>query len=767
MGKLTALIVGYIATTFAAYVILSVSYNPVVNWLGPYFGVRFPLILGIVYLIAGSPINNTIIMEVWIIIGILVGISARKGLRAWGSASLVWAFTTITLALSTVAMVGLSLFNIANISLISSTVSRLLNIFEAATAFVPYSTNIATIATEPVLRFMIPYFSSSLASGTSSTAGFGGAITELATHALENYIIFVVTSIIVGSVLHRILHGKKKISKKAVAAALSIFIAFIFIAMAVSAGVGTGNSSTIPANTAGNQEMPLIGLSTLFPLSISGGSAQIAGNNSINPSYSRANVSTDQAALSLITPDGNLYNLFAMESSNSNSTWAGRGLIFGDFAITSNMTSLIEHEYGINYGKLASLLPHNALILAYNGTGYSTEASTMASSIGKEIGTTFNSILTLKNITLSGYNVEVFLYSSSSSIHALDTEFMSTFNSGYSGSIPQIFTRDEGLNNYNSYAMATGYINSSIVKSMAGNTGLNLSNVVFTAGLFEYSNHFHSSGDLHTYNLSELMQYNHDISFSNSSRLSLVGIGYNNGTGSVVNTSNYTFDIYSNNASLASKTPLNTSASTFVEASYAPFSPSSVSVKFNEIFPAYILYSTTVENLSPDRVEITVHIKNNDTSDLKEFNASQFAFVNNYVKYGAASSVSGKYNESNLTLYPGQYANFTYKISFTGVGIYVMPYTNMSYNMQGKAFSYETNATYIMQDKPGYVPAMNSMVNNVPSQYSFIGNTIVAIHGFAISIIDIVLFAIVILDAFIEVRAFRKLVKERKQNPEK
>ena len=430
------------------------------------------------------------------------------------------------MALSAIAMLGISLGSITSISIISGTVSRLLDVLLAATAFVPYSTNIATIATEPVLRVLIPYLSSSLTSGTTGTAGLSSAITELSIHALENYIIFVVVSIISGSVIHRILHGKKKISKKAVAATLSIFIAIIFIAMAASAGIGSSSQPGIQANETGSHEIPAIGLNTLFPLSISGDSARIAENNTVMPSYATGNNSSDQAALSLITPQGNLYNLFAMGSSsnNSNSTWGGNGLMLGDFIVSANMTSLIGSELGAEYSKLAAFAPQNALILAYSGTGHSGSASSMASSIGKEIGTSFSPVVSLKNITLSGYTVEIFIYSSSASIHKLDTEFMATFGNSYNGSIPEIFATDQGLNNYNSYILSSGYINASIVQSLAGNTGINLSNVLFTAGLFEYSNHFHSSGDVHSYNLSELMQYSSNISFSNSSQLSLLSL---------------------------------------------------------------------------------------------------------------------------------------------------------------------------------------------------------------------------------------------------
>jgi hypothetical protein len=759
MGKLTALIVGYISVTFSAYVLLSVSFNPLVNWIGPYFGYRFPFILGIIYLIAGSPIRNTVILETWVIIGVLVGISARKGFRAWGSASLVYMLTTATLSISLLAMLGISLFSFS-VPGISATLSGLLSTFIAASAFLPYGTNVATIATEPVLRIIAPYLASSIRSG-SGTAGMGIALREIIISVVENYIIFVVTAIVVGMVTHRILHKKNKMYKKAIAAVISIFIALIFVSMAASAGMANTANAQGAGNVLDSAGIPAAASNQLFPFSITNGTAHMQADNGVLP-YNSASNSSSQAGLSLITPGGNLYNMFAFENGTGTSTWSGNNLMFGGFSVTANMTSVIEKEYGINQSKLGAFAPQNALILAYNGTGHSGNAKSMAASMGSKIGTTFKPVFALKNVTLAGYPMTVYLYSSMASEASLKSDFMKAFNSGYTGSIHAIFGKDEGLNNYNSYAMVSGYINKTLVNSAVGKIGLNVTNVDFTAGIFKYSNYFHSSGDHHTYNISTLMNYNSKITFSPSSRLSVLGIGYNNGTGNSGNISKYIFNIYSNNASLAGKTPLNTTGSSFVNKKNAAFSPSAVSVSFNAIFPAYIIYSTSVERLSRHTVEITVHIKNNDTAKITQFNATQAAFVHNYVKHKAASFISGKYNETNMTLKPGSYANFTYNMTLSGIGIYVIPYTNMSYNFQGKAFSYDTNATYIVQNKPGYIIGMNSMINGAASQYTFLGNTLYNMDGFAISIIDLLLFAIIGIDVAIEIRALRFYMERRK-----
>jgi len=758
MGKLTALIVGYISITFAAYVILSVSYNPLINWLGPYFGYHFPLILGIIYLVAGSPLKNTIILEIWVIIGILVGVSARKGTKAWGSATLLWLSTTITLVLATIAMLGISIFSITNLGAISSAVTGIPATFIAATAFVPYGTNIGTIATEPILRTIFPYISSSLSSGSSGTGSITPLLKQMGMNILENYLIFVVTSILVGFIFHRVLHGKKRKSTKAVAAALSIFIAFIFIAMAASGSIASDSSTPSIIGAPVNHDLPALGESSLFPISISNGSAHIEERNDVVP-YASPAFSSSQAALSLITPQGNLYNLFAMENSNTGTLWSSNGLIFGSVAITANMTSLIESEYGINYGDISALAPQNVLILGYSGSGHSAAASNLASSIGNHMKTKFVSIFTLKNITLGNDHLSIYLYTSESSNNALKSGFMSAFDHNSVPGIPAIFNHDEGLNNYTAYAMASGYINGSIVKSITGNIGLNLSTIEFTAGLFKYSNHFHSSGDAHTYNLASLMFYNSPISFTSSSTLYIAGIGYDNTTGNIADNSKYIFSVDSNNASLVGKTPLNTTGSSIKHET--SFSPSAISVSFNEIFPAYIQYSTTVDRISDNRVEIHVYIKNNDNEDLKDLNISQSAFVNHYVKYNASKFISGNYNTSNKTLAPGKSISLMYNISLSGVGVYVMPYTNISYNFQDKAFSYQTNATYIAHNKPEYVYAMNSMVNSEASQFSILGTIIVTVHSFAFSLIDVILALIVALDVVIEVKAFKKYRNER------
>ncbi len=764
MGKLTAIIVGYVSITFASYAILSLSYSPLVNWLGPYFGFRFPFILGIIYLIAGSPIKNSIILETWIIIGVIVGISARKGTRAWGSASILFLLTTATLSMIMLGMLGISLLGSNGISSLSGNISAIVDTIIAAAAFVPYGTNVATIATEPILRILLPYLSSLISSGSvnagSATSGLKTIIMEIAYSVIENYLIFVITSIVVGTISYRILHKKKKISKKAVAAALSIFIAIIFIAMAFSGGIASqGQISGAGTASSPGSTIPGLALAGLFPLSIHNNTASVRSDPAVSSS-TITNGSND-AGLSLITPNGDLFNFFAMENSRNTGIWNSNGLMFGAVAVTANMSSLIAKEYGINVEHFGGFAPQNMILLAYNSSTPEANAASLSTSVGSSMGISFNHILTLNNIQLGNDHVNIYIYSSSAGNSALKSGFMKAFADSYHGSIPAIFKTNEGMNNYGPFVMASGYINGSIAKSIAGISVSSSNGMYFTSGVFGYEQYFHSSGTSHKYNLSALMHYDSDVSFK-STGLSLLGIGYNNGTGQIGNLANYKFNIYTNNNTLAGDTPLNTTGSSITYEGTSLFSPATVSVSFNAVFPAYLYYATSVDRISSNEVKITVHITNNDTNTLNDFNASQGAFVKNYDGNKASKLISGNYSKSNLTLAPGHSANFSYTMELTGVGIYTIPYTNISYNFQGKAFSYQTNATYITQNKPGYIYAMNTVINQQASQYSVLGYVIFSFSGFAFSVFDIILLLIVIIDVRIEIKGLRKMLKDRK-----
>ncbi len=733
MGKLTAIILGSIAITFASYSILSFSYSPIIDWLGPYYGSKLNLVAGMVYLMWASPLSNTMLIAVWVIIGVIVGLSARRGLRAWGSASLLFTITTACLSLIVISMLGISVLNYSSFNS-----SYMLSLFESSIAFMPYGVNISTIVAEPVLHS----FAVALLPAVSGNSGFSVSdiipvFSRFAFHEIENYLIFAITAIIVGSIAGRSL--KRKVNKTTVAAVLVVLIAIIMLSMAYSPA--PVNTSNYMAASSGNNS-----INEMSYFSINGNSIEV------NHGDYDLNTSSNQGALSLITPDGNLYNTYMLESNNISGIWKNNnGLILGSAVINDNMSSLITNSFKINYNGIENIMPDNMIILVYKNPD-SVAAKNTANAIGNKLGIKTEMVLNINNITLAGNAVSLYIFSTNHSISP--SSFMNSFASSYSSSIENMFFSTEKNYTDNSYMLISGYINNSMVNSIDNSINLPAGYIQFTSGVFEYKNMFHSSSDNHTFNLSTLMKYYSNISLSKSG-FSFAGIGYNNGTGSLLNPASYIYNIYTNNKTIAEELPFNTSNSEFTNGNN--FSPYAVSVTYNNVFPASTNYSTQVTHINSDTVEIKVIFKNNDNTTIKNLNISQSEFYNHYIKYNAMSYVNGTYHVNNKTLAPGISTEFSYTLKLNGDGTYVIPYTNISYTFQNKSFNLTTNATYINQKNTGYAVAMNNIAGNIVKQYvPELGLSIHTFENFDITVLDLLFGLIILLDAGLEIRAFKK-----------
>ncbi|MEM0139787.1 MAG: hypothetical protein QXZ44_04155 [Ferroplasma sp.] len=749
MGKLTALILGSITISFSAYTVMSLSYTPLLNWFGPYFGPHLTLILGIIYLIAGSPFNHIDILIAWVLIGVVVGISARKGFRAWSSATLLYWLTGIVLTFTLLSMFGISLLDTSGIA---ATLDNKLGFISSSLLFIPYGTNIATLIGEPVINGIIPILEGIISSGNvTGTSSFTPLISTIGIHMFENYLIFIISAIITGSIIGKSL--KKKLKRKTAVAAI-IFILFLFIAMSFS-GTVTGNTGSIAATIPGTSA-PAVADNQLSMVEISDGSMKINTNNAFiqGNKTGNFNLSCNEGALSLITPNGNLYNVFAMENNHKNSLWSSANLIFGAFAMNNNMSATLQKIFNVNLHGAGGLMPTNAILLAYSGSGNSSQASSLAHSISSGMGISSSLILHINNIPYENKTVSVYIYSSDASNSLLKKGFMKEFGSDYNGSISDMFSNTATSYNLNNCLMISGYVNSNTVKSLDSSISIPSGYVQFTSGLFEYKSYFHSSSDAHTYTLAKLMNYNSNITFEKSSDFSFAGIGYNNKTGNFADIHSYVFDMSSNNEQLYGASPFNTTGSHNTNVS--DFSPSKVSATFNEVFPANASYSTTYVQAGTDTVKVNMKFINNDNYTITNLSISQSAFVNHYTSSNAMKVVSGNYSAGNITLAPGEGYNTSYTLLMNGTGTYVIPYTNISYTFQGKNFTLETNATYINIKQIGYVYAMNDIINSDASEYTSLGNTLFTVHDLGISAIDLLLGLIVLMDIGLEVRAFKK-----------
>ena len=86
MGKLTGYILGVTAALVIGYYSLSTYYSALLHWLTPYFGSGLAIVMGLMFLYMGDPLHWPILLGVWILLGVIVGLGSRKGIKAVGAA---------------------------------------------------------------------------------------------------------------------------------------------------------------------------------------------------------------------------------------------------------------------------------------------------------------------------------------------------------------------------------------------------------------------------------------------------------------------------------------------------------------------------------------------------------------------------------------------------------------------------------------------------------------------------------------------------------
>ena len=74
---------------------MSQAFSPITNWFGPIAGYKLTLLLGLMFMFAGNPINHPILIPAWAIIALVVAVLSRKILRAILSAMMVYTLSLI------------------------------------------------------------------------------------------------------------------------------------------------------------------------------------------------------------------------------------------------------------------------------------------------------------------------------------------------------------------------------------------------------------------------------------------------------------------------------------------------------------------------------------------------------------------------------------------------------------------------------------------------------------------------------------------------
>lgn len=172
MGKLAAFLVGTFLLLALAYSELASGFSPLINWLGPVFGVPLQFLLGLIFMMVGNPIAYPSVLIAWIVVGVVIGLIVRRTGGAILSAFLAYAAGWLFLILTAV-MIFFRLFPSGIFSSLS-TLSTGVSVPPA-----PPGTDIATILHEPLLNGLPSLFASVTSGGgafNSVTTGWVSVI---------------------------------------------------------------------------------------------------------------------------------------------------------------------------------------------------------------------------------------------------------------------------------------------------------------------------------------------------------------------------------------------------------------------------------------------------------------------------------------------------------------------------------------------------------------------------------------------------------------
>ena len=142
MGKLTAVLSGIAILLIFSYYLLSVSFNPLINWIGPIIGFRLNLILGLLWLDQGTPLQYVSIFAIWAIVGLIVGLSSKKFGGVFGTAITIWVVVGLIMTIS-IGAIAIGFLNGSNLNNLFNSLPNLSN--------VPPGSDIYSILHEPVI----------------------------------------------------------------------------------------------------------------------------------------------------------------------------------------------------------------------------------------------------------------------------------------------------------------------------------------------------------------------------------------------------------------------------------------------------------------------------------------------------------------------------------------------------------------------------------------------------------------------------------------
>ncbi len=803
MGKLTSMIIGFIAICAITFYYLSTSYTGLIDWLGPVFGPQIIYATGFLLLFFGNPLNYPAVLFSWIGIGVLVAAGSRKGLRSAGAAISLF-------------FLSLSFFGTVAASLILPLVSGGSTSLTSLTTLPPPPPGVSLVAltSAPVisgilailesflsglgLQNLVPITAAAFSPSLSVPVQTGGIpylkiVDYMIYPMVENIVILALTAGIVGYLFG--IPGRKR-EKPVEVPATAVVVALALLLLAGLAVSGAVNAPHVHANVsryngmnAGNQALKVsAGIMNYY--------TPPAVNGMNDPYY--------EALASYVTQMGSVYNFYAYADAYNGSTESSPfisspGVSASAFTFLMASSGLQDFSYGgignvnlsvlrsIGSGSLLNLLPGVILVSVYKGS-LNSSSSLMNSEV--------NSVESSLNIRLSemlSYGVSVsgvqeysiYAYGSQTGLSGISGNYLKYAVNGFSGGgLIDVFK--SGISsgalipgsvagNVDGSVLFSAYLNSSAVSfsgsvgNIVGSVSSGSSKMALTGGFTVRNHAYHSSSDQHSISLAGTLGYSGTMHFSNSSSGSLVLLGVPsvvNGTGQSTVPENFTG--YARNANLLGMLPFGVSNVTELNYSSASgISPSTVTSLSNWTYPRHLEVNVSMKDLSSGQIRVETTITNRDNVTVNGITLDESNFSRSYSS--GIRNMSGSTVMKIASLAPGSSRVLSFSFYPEGVGNYTVPSVSVSYSeyISSTGRNVQVNDTFsgssihitsgnfaVVANHVEYV-SLSTMGSYIP----FFGYFSYAIFpGFYL--FDLILVLVVVADVLLERRSYRKARKK-------
>lgn len=794
MGKLTGIITGLASVTLLGFFVFSQYFWPLENWLAPIFGPITYVIFGLLFFLFANPLNYPILLISQIGIGLIIGVSARKGSRAVGAAISTYTLSWLIFILS-------AFYVVSQTGLLSSLFSGLSSSsgFGGYVAAIPPGTNLATIMGEPVIR-RLPLILPSIQSGLSSGTGSGGTFSILSKFlpllepTIINFVLFVVFSGVFGLIIGKLLKRKPvgQTPAKVIPAAMIFIVALLVLFPAASL---LSNADSNGGSTLQNyQSIYSESFAKSMISDISGLGSHTASpfdfGSSLYSSYTAPLANGSESATYLISRNGTLYTAYsfydpATQGSNALSNLSGFSGV--SFAFGIQMSSPENLFYGLSMGSgnsssgglsptsVENLIPPEMLLLGYQANTSITQAQKAADSYFTLLG--INNpvlIISLSGASFAGLSLpfggNLYLFGSNTAFSSVAGSIASNLT-GRIQSSGLMTALNLELQNGNivpgsqkdpmgGTIILSGFMNSSMVGNMFSFTNFNQSSAIPNGSLdflmaFAANDYaFNAQAGKMSLQLSQFIGSNSSFSFGNSG-VSILMAAYpdaNPYNTSIQQFPGYGARIFTDSANFTNLSGYNSSYGgvTVVSPGHT-FSGGTQIGNITDNLTGKVWQQVAFNSISGNKLSLTVTIWDNSTLPIYNVSSSVHA-PSSY--NGMVTLLSGSVNKNISKISAGSSYTYNATISVNGSGKYFLLPSLVTYSYNGSNYARYSPGTSQQISGASYTHSYITIFDFLVGNY--VGSTFVNIPGTPIPTFLLLIGLIIVLDVWLEVRALKR-----------